>query len=154
MATPEAPLTGGCACGTVRFEVTAPFQTAGYCHCKRCQRRTGTAFSVSGLTQPGSLEVTNGREHVATYRPPDDGWLKSYCSACGGQLYTTNPENEELVAVRMGILDSDPGIRPSVHQFVDYAAPWLPLPDDGLPRFPERMQVEGPLPAARPPQSA
>jgi hypothetical protein len=41
--------------------------------------------------------------------------------------------------VRMGALDQDPGIRPSVHQFTDYAAPWEPIPDDGLPRFPERM---------------
>jgi hypothetical protein len=41
--------------------------------------------------------------------------------------------------IRMGALDDDPGIRPSAHQFVDYAAPWEPLPDDGLPRVPERL---------------
>lgn len=39
----------------------------------------------------------------------------------------------------MGALDEDPGIRPSAHQFATYAAPWAPVPDDGLPRFPERL---------------
>jgi hypothetical protein len=126
-------------CGAVRFEVSAPLLGAAYCHCKRCQRRTGTAFSVSGLTEPGSFAITHGRDAVGTYRPGDDGWLKSYCVECGSQLFTTHPENADLLAVRVGALDQDPGVRPSVHQFVDYAAAWDPIPDDGLPRFSERM---------------
>ena len=126
-------------CGAVTFEVSAPLAKAVYCHCKRCQRRTGTAFSLSGLTEPGSFAVTQGKDAVRTYQPEDDGWHKSFCGECGGQLYTTNPENPDLIAVRFGALDQDPGVRPSVHQFVDYAPPWAPVPDDGLPRFPERM---------------
>jgi hypothetical protein len=142
MTDPVAPLTGRCMCETVQFEVSEPLLGAIYCHCKRCQRRTGTAFSVSGLTQQGTFAITRGHEAVGTYRPPDDGWLKSYCVKCGSQLFTTHPENPELIAVRLGALDQDPGVRPGVHQFVDYAAPWVPLPDDGLPRFPERMAWE------------
>ena len=42
------------------------------------------------------------------------------------------------IAVRLGTFDGDPGIRPRLRQFVAYAAPWEPLPDDGLPRHPER----------------
>jgi hypothetical protein len=45
----------------------------------------------------------------------------------------------ERISVRMGALDGDPGVRPKAHQFVDYAAPWKPIPDDGLPRFPDRL---------------
>ncbi len=112
---------GRCMCGAVAFELSAPLLGAVYCHCKRCQRRTGTAFSVSALTQPGSFTLTRGADAVRTYRPDDDGWFKSYCSAFGSQLFTTNPEDPELIAVRMGALDEDPGIRPTVHQFVDYA---------------------------------
>jgi hypothetical protein len=132
-------MTGGCMCGTVRFEIAAPLLGALYCHCKRCQRRSGSAFSVTALTQPGSFSVVEGAGAVRTYDPGDGGWLKSFCSECGSHLCTTNPENEDMLAVRMGGLDEDPGIRPSVHQFTDYAAPWEPIPDDGLPRFAERM---------------
>lgn len=128
-------------CGSVRFRVNEPLLGAAYCHCKRCQRRTGTAFSVSALTAPGSFEVTEGEEHVGAYRP-DDGWHKFFCTSCGGQLYTQNPENTDLIGVRMGAFDSDPGVRPGLHQFVAFKAPWDELPDDGLPRFDERMSAE------------
>jgi hypothetical protein len=135
------PLTGGCMCEAVRFEVSEPLLGALYCHCKRCQRRTGTAFSATALTAPGSFEVTAGEDLVRSWRPPD-GWIKAFCGECGSHVFTTHPENPELVSVRMGALDGDPGIRPSAHQFVDYAAPWDPIPDDGLPRFPERLPID------------
>ncbi len=134
-----APLTGACMCGTVTFEVSEPLIGAAYCYCKRCQRRTGTAFSATGLTRPGSFRFTSGEDLVRTYEPGDGGWNKSFCSACGGHLLTRNPENPELLAIRLGALDQDPGTRPAGHQFTDYAAPWFPVPDDGLPRFPERL---------------
>lgn len=126
-------------CGAVRFEVSAPLVGALYCHCERCQRRTGTAFSVSALTEPGSFSLAKGADEVRTYRPGGDGWSKSFCTVCGSQLFTSHPDNEEMVAVRVGALDDDPGVRPGAHQFVDYAPAWAPVPDDGLPRFPERI---------------
>ena len=131
-------LTGGCMCGGVRFEVSQPLLGALYCHCTRCQRRTGSAFSVSGLTVPGSFQITEGEDLVRSWSP-GDGWIKSFCSQCGSQLYTTNPDNPELLSVRLGAIDGDPQIRPSAHQFTDYAAVWEPIPDDGLPRFAERL---------------
>ena len=142
MSREFTPLTGHCMCGAVSLEVSAPLLRALYCHCKRCQRRTGSAFSVNGLVEPGSLTITQGSDAVRTYRPDDGGWHKSYCVECGSQLFTTNPENPELKGVRLGVLDGDPGVRPSAHQFVDYAPAWAPVPDDGLPRFPERIVLE------------
>jgi hypothetical protein len=133
-------------CAGVRFEVAEPLLGALYCHCKRCQRRTGTSFSVSALTPPGSFAITRGADLVRSWRPPD-GWVKSFCGACGSQTHTTHPDIPELVSIRMGALDDDPGVRPSARQFVDYAAPWEPLPDDGLPRFPERLPA-----SERPPE--
>ena len=139
MTDDVATLTGHCMCGAVAFEVSAPLQGALYCHCKRCQRRTGSAFAVSGLTQPGSFAIVQGDEAVRTFRPGGGGWVKAFCSECGSHLFAAHPENRDLVAVRLGALDQDPGVRPGAHQFVNYAAPWEPIPDDGLPRFPERM---------------
>jgi hypothetical protein len=126
-------------CGKVRFEVTEPLVGSLFCHCKRCQRRSGSAFAVTALTQKGTFRFTEGEELVSHYDPGDGGWIKSWCSACGGHLISANSEAAEMISVRMGAFDDDPGVRPAAHQFTDYAAPWLPLPDDGLPRFPERM---------------
>jgi hypothetical protein len=131
------PLTGGCLCGGVRFEVTEPPVSAVYCHCTRCQRRTGTAAAVSARLAPGSLRILSGEELVASY-VPEGGFAKDFCSACGGALWSRDPEDPDVVGVRLGAFDGDPGIRPSARQFVAYAAPWEAIPDDGLPRYPER----------------
>ena len=133
----ELPLTGGCLCGGVRFEVTEPLGPASYCHCTRCQRRTGTAAAASARVAPGSLRILEGEELVHAYEPPG-GWPKAFCSACGSALWAQSPDDPGLKSVRLGAFDEDPGVRPSYRQFVAYAAAWEPIPDDGLPRFPER----------------
>ena len=137
----ELPLTGGCLCGGVRFEVSKPPLHANYCHCTRCQRRTGTAASAQAHLAPGSLRVVSGRELLRSWKP-DDGFVKVFCSACGSALWSMPAEGSDPVAVRLGAFDSDPGVRPSYRQFVAYAASWEPIPDDGLPRFEERRPPE------------
>jgi hypothetical protein len=134
------PLTGGCLCGGVRYEITEPLVAAGYCHCTRCQRRTGSAAAVSARVVPGSLRILSGEELLASWDPPD-GFKKVFCSACGGALWAQNPSDPHMAFVRLGTFDGDPGIRPSYRQFVAYAAGWEPIPDDGLPRYPERIPV-------------
>jgi hypothetical protein len=134
---PDLPLTGGCLCGGVRFEIAEPLVSAVYCHCTRCQRRTGTAAAASALIAPGSLRITQGEELVRAYEP-DAGFVKDFCSRCGAALWARNPANADQLGVRLGAIDGDPGIRPTARQFVAYAAAWEPIPDDGLPRYPER----------------
>jgi len=132
----QVTLTGGCLCGSVRYEVSEPLVSAGYCHCTRCQRRTGTAASASGRIAPGSLRITHGQELIRSYEPPE-GFAKVFCSACGSALWSQDPHDSEVISIRLGSFDGDPGIRPAYRQFVAYAAAWEPLPEDGLPRFPE-----------------
>jgi hypothetical protein len=134
---PDLPLRGGCLCGGVRFEVTEQLVSSSYCHCTRCQRRTGTAASAQARVAPGSLVITQGEELVRAYEP-DDGWAKLFCSNCGSSLFSRNPDDHAVMSVRLGAFDDDPGIRPQWRQFVAYAAPWEPIPDDGLERFPEQ----------------
>jgi hypothetical protein len=133
----DLPLTGGCLCGGVRYEVTETPVLAGYCHCTRCQRRTGSAAACSALIVPGSLRITEGEELLGSFDPPD-GWSKVFCSACGGALWAQSNDDPGLCNVRLGTFDGDPGIAPSYRQFTAYAAAWEPIPDDGLARYPER----------------
>ena len=132
----DAPPTGGCLCGGVRFELIGPIVWASYCHCTRCQRRSGTGASANARLGPGAVRVTAGAELLRDFEPPDGG-LKTFCAACGSALFARDRDTREIYSVRLGALDQDPGVRPSFHQFVAYAAPWEPIPDDGLPRYPE-----------------
>jgi hypothetical protein len=130
---PTFPLTGRCLCGAVRFEVDRPLVSASYCHCTRCQRRTGTAASAQALTEPGSVRIVQGEDVVRAFRPPD-GWAKLFCPECGSALFSQSQADPALMTVRMGAFDADPGIRPQARYHVATAAGWEPIPDDGLPR--------------------
>jgi hypothetical protein len=131
-----APLTGRCGCGAVRFEIRGPLGPAIYCHCTRCQHRSGTAAAASVRVDRGSVRMLEGEDRLSSWAPPD-GFEKVFCRDCGSGLFAAAPDLD-VVAVRMSAIDGDPGVRPSARQFVAYAAPWEPIPDDGLPRFDER----------------
>lgn len=137
----DFPLTGGCNCGTVRFEVTGPPASASYCHCKRCQRRSGAAASANAHPAPDTFRIVAGEDRLRVWSP-DDGGEKWVCGDCGSSLFGRNPNHADPIGIRMGAFDSDPGIRPSIRQFVAYVAPWEPIPDDGLRRYPESRHAQ------------
>ena len=132
-----AHLTGGCGCGAVRYEIDEPFASANYCHCTRCQRRTGTAASANGRTVPGSFRLVAGEEHLRSWAP-EGGAEKLFCALCGSAVFSRAPGDPPAIGVRLGGVDGDPGIAPQWHQYVAYAASWEEIPDDGLPRYPEQ----------------
>lgn len=130
--------TGHCSCGRVGFEISEPLVAAAACYCTRCQRRTGTGTAVNGMARPGSFGITADEELVRSFTP-EDGWEKALRSNCGGHLYACDPNDPDRLAVRLGAVDGDPGVRPGGHRLTDYAVPWALPPDDGLPHFPERL---------------
>ena len=137
----DVRLTGGCGCGAVRFEVTEPPRSASYCHCTRCQRRTGTGASVNAALVPGSFQITEGEDRIRVWRP-EGGAEKWFCGDCGSALFSRDQDDPQRVGVRMGAFDTDPGVRPSARQYVAYASAWVPIPDDGLPRYPEHRSAD------------
>ena len=131
------PLGGGCLCGGVRFELGAAPQVAGYCHCTRCQGRTGAAASAQAFIDGQALRFVAGEDLVQGWRHPDGGGEKCFCRRCGAHLGSRDAESKVWIALRMSAFDGDPGVRPSFRVFVADAAPWEPIPDDGLERFDE-----------------
>ena len=81
------------------------------------------------------FRLLRGAELVRTFRP-EGGKVKAFCAVCGSSLFGGDWPDGDEVSVRFGALDGDPQIRPEYHTFVDSAAVWDELPDDGLPRYP------------------
>jgi hypothetical protein len=133
----DLPLRGGCLCGAVRFELDTHPTQAGYCHCTRCQRRTGTGASPQARVDGRRFRLTSGTESLRAWRHPDGGFEKCFCAVCGAHLFSRNPDEPTQMSIRMAAFDSDPGVRPSWRSFVAYAASWEPIPDDGLEHSPE-----------------
>jgi hypothetical protein len=129
--------TGGCLCGGVRFELSEPAKVAYYCHCTRCQRRTGTGSSAQARIDGATFRLLKGNELVKCWRHPDGGFEKCFCRECGAHVFSRNPDDPSQMSVRMGAFDDDPGVRPSGRMYVAYTASWEPIPDDGLERFEE-----------------
>lgn len=132
--TPESPLAGGCLCGAVRYEVTGPFISSSYCHCTRCQRRTGAAASANARVAPSDFRLLSGAEALRSFRP-EDGAPKVFCALCGSAVFSGDLDKDAPLGLRLGGVDGDPGVRPQYRQFVAFAAAWEPVPDDGLPRY-------------------
>ena len=123
-------------CGGVRFEVTEEPLTAGYCHCTRCQRRTGTAASAQARLASGSSVCSRAKSSCGSTRPATAGRSASARRAAarsGASIRT----RERWEASGSALFDPGHGIRPQWHTFVDYACEWEPIPDDGLERYPE-----------------
>jgi hypothetical protein len=136
-AMSEPCTTGGCLCGRIRFELAEPATRAGYCHCTRCQHRTGAAASPQARIDGRTLRLLQGADLVKSWRHPEGGFEKCFCGQCGAHLFSRNPDHPEEMSVRLGAFDGDPGVRPSWRAFVAYAASWEAIPDDGLERFQE-----------------
>lgn len=125
------PVTGGCLCGGVRFELTQPFRRASHCHCSRCRKHSGTLGLTQGRVPLEGFRLLQGAELVQVYRP-EGGAAKAFCSVCGSSLFGGTWPGGPEVSVRLGALDADPGIRPQYRSFTESGVPWLPIPDDGL----------------------
>ena len=138
MSAGAGSTTGGCLCGGIRFELTQPARSdsAGYCHCTRCQRRTGTAASPQARIDGRTFRLLQGEDLVQAWRP-EGGFEKCFCRNCGAHLFSRNPDDPAEMSIRLGAFDGDPGVRPSWRAYVTYAAPWEPIPDDATERFPE-----------------
>jgi hypothetical protein len=140
MPSAEEPVRGSCLCGGVRFEITAPFRRANYCHCSRCRKHSGSGALAQGRVPREGFKLLSGGELIEVFRPPD-GMAKAFCRRCGASLFGgTWPEGPE-VSIRLGALEDDPGIRPQYHSFVESKAAWEELCDDRLPRFQARAST-------------
>jgi hypothetical protein len=116
-------------------------------------RATATANDVSGAAArpnrrraPGSFRIVSGEEKLRMWKPPDGTGEKWFCGVCGSAIFRRNAAHPQSIGIRMGRFDDDPGLCPTVRQFVAFAAPWEPLADDGLPRFPESRHAPGARP--------
>ena len=136
--SPERPLSGRCLCGGVTFRVTRAFHRANWCHCSRCRKHSGAPAGVQGRVARDGFELLTGADLLTVYRP-EGGAAKAFCRVCGSSLFGAAwPEGDE-VAIRLGALDGDPGVRPQYRSFWDDRVGWDPVPEDGLPRHPGRV---------------
>jgi len=138
MAVPDtaAPYTGGCACGDIRYSVTAEPLAMNDCQCRQCQQASGTGHS-SYLLFPRSAATLEGAASVWT-NVGEGGTRKAnaFCPSCGSPVFLTFPDMPDIFVVRAGSLDDPSRYRPEMVLWTASAQPWDHM-DPALPRFPK-----------------
>ena len=129
--------SGGCLCGAVRYRLAGEPAMVAVCHCRTCQRNTGSAFSTN-IAMPRDAVTIEG-DSLATFQsraysdsPP---FLRSFCSCCGSPVCAQGGSYPGIVFIKAGTLDEPAQVTPSVHIWCSEQLPWVPA-DGGIPRFP------------------
>ena len=118
---------GQCACGDVRFEVDAVVAMT-HCHCSICRKLSGAVFGTYVHVPADSFRLLSGDADIREYESTP-GSFRRFCGRCGSPVPGQAPYLE-TVSVPAGLLDDDPGVKPSLHLFTGSKAPWWDITDE------------------------
>ena len=124
-------LEGGCACGAVRYRLKSEPMFVHCCHCRDCQRQSGSAFALNALIETDRIEILSGAPEPVGM-PTDSGRPHDIyrCAACRIALWSDYGRRPALRFVRVGTLDDASALPPDVHIFTRSKLPWVGLPKD------------------------
>jgi hypothetical protein len=127
------PFTGGCLCGSIRYEVDRVFDVI-YCHCNQCRRSSGAPVLVTAVVAGDAFRVTEGSPSVF---PTSATGRSHFCGKCGTGLYgeffaPTHPlaKNGRYFSIRVGTFDEPERLRPQIHQWTESKLSWFETTDD------------------------
>jgi hypothetical protein len=126
-------MTGSCLCGGVAYEVTGELGPVALCHCGMCRKANGTAFATNASVERKAFRLVRGADLVQRYQSSPRKW-RCFCRVCGSPVFAEDAAMPDLVRLRLGLFDDDPGVRPAYHWAVNFKAPWYEIQDD-LPQL-------------------
>lgn len=122
---------GGCACGAVRYRLLDAPLIVHCCHCRDCQRQTGSAFVINALIETARIALLRGAPAPLAV-PTESGRPHDIhrCPACRTALWSDYGRRPALRFVRVGTLDDPAALPPDVHIYTRSRLPWVSLPAD------------------------
>jgi hypothetical protein len=133
-AIESRPHDGGCTCRHVRYRMTTGPMFVHCCHCRWCQRETGTAFALNALIEADRAQLLSGQvEVVDTPSNSGKGQLIARCRKCRIALWSNyGGAGDRIRFVRVGTLDEPDRLPPDIHIFTASKQPWVVLPQNAL----------------------
>ena len=131
--------TGGCLCGTIRYEVNAEPQRISNCHCDNCRKATGSAFATNIFVAAADVVLTQG-EPKSFSHTADSGntMIKEFCANCGSQLFVNPARRPGIKTIKVGSIDDASFVQPIANLYVKRALPFTQIDRnldcfDGMP---------------------
>lgn len=123
-------VSGGCYCGTVRYQASGVSPEITECHCSQCRRQAGHRYASTG-TKADNIAI-DGADNITWFRASDDA-ERGFCRTCGSHLFWKQSK-EDFVAILAASFDDTGGMRMAKHIFVDDKGAYYDI-TDGLPQF-------------------
>jgi hypothetical protein len=123
-------MEGGCTCRQLRYRLSGPPLIVHACHCRWCQRETGTAFATNALYEADRVTHLAGEpDVVVTPSASGKGQRIARCPSCRVSIWSNYPQAGPAVRfIRVGTLDEPDQLPPDIHIFTSSKQPWLTLP--------------------------
>ena len=144
-------IQGSCLCGTLKYEISAPFTMMMSCHCSMCRKHHGAPFATFAAAPIEGFHWLSGEEAVSYYAS-SPGSRRGFCSVCGS-IAPMLMKEMGMAVIPAGTLQGDPGIRPQGHLFVGSKAPWHTI-SDSLPQHQQYPPEWGDMPSVQRPTVA
>ena len=120
----DRPITGGCLCGGVRFEVRGPLRSVVACHCTQCRKTSG---HYAAATEANRADVAIEGDTLRWYRSSELA-QRGFCSTCGGNLFWRRLDSP-LISIFAGTIDGPTGLRMESQIYPESAGDYYDLPD-------------------------
>ena len=133
------PLSGGCTCGAVRYDCDADPVFAVNCHCRDCQRATGSAYAAILIVPRTAVKVTGELRSFRTTGEAGSTVDRSFCGACGNPILSTLERIPNIVGLAAGSLDDPAIFKPAMDIFTESAQAWDHMHPD-VPKRPRGTQ--------------
>lgn len=132
MKSDNSNIEGGCTCGQVRYSVPAAPMIVHGCHCRGCQRNSGSAFAINALFEADQVKLLSGSvETISVPTPSGTGQDITRCASCKVAVwsnYNMGGLRKHINFIRVGTLDEPDFLPPDVHIFTTSKQPWVTLP--------------------------
>ncbi len=124
--------SGGCLCGAVRYRLDGEPSMIAVCHCKTCQKNTGSAFSTNLVMPEGAIKLTGDSLAIYEERQSADSppFFRSFCARCGSPISGQGEAYPGIVFIKVGTLDDPSWVKPTVHIWCAEKQPWVMLGDE------------------------
>jgi hypothetical protein len=139
---------GRCTCGAIRYRMASKPLFVHCCHCRWCQRETGTAFALNAMIEADRVLLLQGEpEGIDTPSASGKGQKIFRCAVCRVAVWSNYAGAGSAVRfVRVGTLEEPNRLKPDIHIFTSSKQPWVVLPPD-TPAVPEYYESKRYWPA-------
>ena len=140
MGVRNPPLTGGCQCGAVRYEIAEDPLAVYVCHCRECRKQSASAFGISAEVRRAAFRLTHGTVKSWS-RPTDSGKTLDclFCADCGSRIWHEAAGGAETITVKGGSLDEPLDLQRAVHIWRSRKLTGVIIPEDAK-QFPQEPE--------------